>query len=244
MAPPESLSAPSTSAPIEPITATASLKLPTFSPLDAPTWFKRVEVQFRLHRIRDDRKADHVLAALPEEVFSQIASLLDTDEDLDYKTLKENLLDRFTPSAASRAAKIRSLSLQPLGEQKPSAAWTEIRALANLHPPVDMLREMWLCRLPPHIRAALPKAAEDPIDVLARKADDLMDAHTAANHRAYLAESDDEAYADAATARRFTRRQAPKMYDEKTPPPVCKFHRRFGAAARNCAKGCTWPKNL
>ena len=238
----------SSSASTEPITALASLRLPTFSSLDAPTWFKRVEVQFRIHRIRDDRKADHVLAALPEEVFSQIATLLDTDEDLDYKTLKQNLLDRFTPSAASRAAKIRSLSLQPLGEQKPSAAWTEIYALANLHPPVDMLREMWLSRLPSHIRAALPKASEDPIDVLARKADDLIDAHAAASHRVCLADSEDEAYADAATSRRFSRRQAPppttRTGDEKPPPFLCKYHRRYGAAARNCRKGCTWPKNL
>ena len=145
------------------ITAATSLRLPTFSSLDAPTWFKRVEVQFRIHRIREPRKTEYVLAALPEEVFSQIASLLDTDDDLDYNTLKEFLLDRFTPSAASRAAKIRALSLQPLGEQKPSAAWTEIRALATLAPPVDMLREMWLSRLPSHIRAALPKASEDQI---------------------------------------------------------------------------------
>ena len=241
-------------------TASASLKLPTFSALDAPTWFKRVEVQFRINRIRDSRKSDHVLAALPEEVFSQIASILDTDDDIPYEDLKVFLLEKFTPSAASRASKIRALSLQPLGEQKPSAAWTEIFALAQLSPAVDMLKEMWLCRLPSHIRAALPKASETPTSELAAQADALMDAHAAAsNHRIFQAEENAGVTQDVAAIHRFPQKtfykprppvkdvvnQNPeRTYDKRQTPLVCFYHRRFGIHAKKCEKGCTWPKNM
>ena len=115
------------------------LKLPTFVALDAATWFLRAEISFRLHRTPESRKTDHVLASLPEEIFVKISRFLRDNPDVTYADLKAFLLGRFTDSAAHRAAKIRSLSTQPLGDEDPLDAWNEIQTLASLHPPVDIL---------------------------------------------------------------------------------------------------------
>ncbi|MPC27993.1 hypothetical protein E2C01_021186 [Portunus trituberculatus] len=51
----------------DPAVAAAQVKLPTFSVINAPTWFQWVEVQFRLKRITSSTThADHIIASLPE----------------------------------------------------------------------------------------------------------------------------------------------------------------------------------
>ena len=203
--------------------ATHSLKLPPFIALDAPTWFKRIEVQFRIHNIRQNRKADHVLAALPEDVFSKITSQLDDENAIDYNELKDLLLKKFIPSAASRAERIRQLSFEALGEQKATDAWIEMEALAKLSPPLDMLKELWLCRLPAHIRAALPNAAETPAAELAEKAQHLIEAYNCASNTKNLAfqmEADEDENVQAAAQKsRFPQRHFQRQFQ----PPQRQF---------------------
>ena len=211
--------------------AAHSLKLPPFIALDAPTWFKRIEVQFRIHHIRQNRKADHVLAALPEDVFSKITSQLDDENAIDYNELKDLLLKKFIPSAASRAEKIRQLSFEALGEQKATDAWVEMEALAKLSPPLDMLKEIWLCRLPAHIRAALPNAAETPTAELAERAQHLIEAYNCASNKKNIAfqmddgEDEEELQAAAQKARfpqsNFQRQFQPPQ--RQTQPPQRQF---------------------
>ena len=201
--------------------ATHSLKLPPFIALDAPTWFKRIEVQFRIHNIRSNRKADHVLAALPEDVFAKITSQLDVEEAIDYDDLKKTLLKKFTPSAASRAERIRQLSFESLGEQKATDAWIEMEALAKLSPPLDMLKELWLCRLPAHIRAALPNAAETPTAELAEKAQHLIEAYNSASTTkasAFQMEDENDEMQAAAQRSRFPQRQFQPSQRQFQPP--------------------------
>ena len=53
----------------EPV-AVAAVKLSPFSATDAVSWFQRAEIQFRLKKVTNSgTKADHVLAALPEDIF-------------------------------------------------------------------------------------------------------------------------------------------------------------------------------
>ena len=242
-----------------------SLNLPPFSALDADTWFLRVEVQFRINCTKDSRKADYILAALPTETFSKIAPFLRANPNVDYETLKKHLLQKFTPSTEARAAKIRALSAQPLGEQKATDAWTEFKALAYLEPPIDMLKELWLCRLPPSVRAALPKASTTDTDDLAIRAQELIESHAAATSQSvYHASSDgeepanDDEGAAQATQGAYSRQprshrplqpfrpfQAPQQKSKKYQyqPQFCFHHTTFGANARKCEKGWKWPKN-
>ena len=181
-----------TQPPTETAAASSSVKLPPFTPIDAPIWFKRAEVQFRIHNVSQSRRADHVLASLPPEVFSQIAAFTDNYEMVAYDALKTHLLETLTPSATQRAAKIRQLSTQPLGQQKATDAWTENHALATLDPPIDMLKEKFLARLPAHVRSTLPKESQTDTTILAKQAQELIEAHSSTNNlHAFHAENDE-----------------------------------------------------
>ena len=155
------------------------LKLPTFSTIDSAVWFRREEVQFRLQRARSSRtQADHVLAAIPDTIFTQMSTWLDA---IEYKDIKALLLQKFLSSAERRAQMILDLSNQPLGDQRPSDALTEMKSLCCLPPDdtgtsakIDVLLALWLRRLPTPVRSAITNFTS--YDDLAKHADSLLDA--------------------------------------------------------------------
>ena len=57
----------------------ANFRLPPFSCADTVIWFRRAEVQFRIKKISSQTSmANHVLAALPDALFPQLAEWLDS----------------------------------------------------------------------------------------------------------------------------------------------------------------------
>ena len=130
-------------------TIIANFRLPVFSTSDAALWFRRAEIQFRLKNIKSDTsKADHVLAAIPDALFPQMAQWLNDHDNqtVKYDELKVFLLKKFSLTPEQRAKHIMEITKQPLGDQRPSAALVELRALARLPPnttgrstPIDML---------------------------------------------------------------------------------------------------------
>ena len=167
-------------------------KLPTFSTVDAAIWFRRAEVQFRLKKVTSSRtQADHVLAAIPDTLFPQMSTWLDSkgDDAVEYQDLKAFLLKRFSPSAEKRVQMLLDLSKQALGDQRPSEALTEMRSLCRLPPDaagttqtIDVLLALWLLRLPNPVRAAITDFISFNDDALAARADSLLDAHNATSH--------------------------------------------------------------
>ena len=169
----------------------ANFRLPAFSTIDAAIWFRRAEVQFRLKNVRSPRtQADHVLAALPDALFPLMSQWLDSkgDDPIEYDELKSYLLRKFSLSPEQRVKNILELHQQPLGDQRPSDALTELRALARLPPDlsgssrsIDMILAIWLHRLPEAIRASITNfTGYDDDASIAEHADRLLDAHLAA----------------------------------------------------------------
>ena len=185
--------------------AAKEVRLPTFCATDAAAWFLRAEVQFRLKKEKDEsRKADYVLAALPDEVFSLITDWLAEKEEnnLVYTDLKRVLLERFTLTPEQRAERLLSLSKQPLGDQRPSMALQEMKAIAKV-PMSDgsakdlpILTILWLQRLPETVRRSITSFIDKKEDELTAQADAL---HSAAG-AATATTSQAFAVQDAATA--------------------------------------------
>ena len=97
-----------------------NFRLPAFSSVDTNIWFKRAEIQFRLKKITSSTvQADHVLAALPDALFPQIAEWLDDQAAtaIFYDVLKAFLLKKFSLSPEQRARNILALVNHPLGDQ-------------------------------------------------------------------------------------------------------------------------------
>ncbi|XP_063868271.1 uncharacterized protein LOC135104670 [Scylla paramamosain] len=171
---------------VVPVHAVA-VKLLPFCSKEAVSWFRRAEVQFHLRKITDPRtKADYVLEAVPEELFPRIAAWLDNQvKDVEYEDLKSYLLQEFTLSVSARAQHLLSMPQTPLGDTTAHTAWNEMQALATLpdldpktNKPrrIDLLRELWLQRLPSSVRADLHEVDDCPMEDLIRKADNLINA--------------------------------------------------------------------
>ncbi|MPC60642.1 hypothetical protein E2C01_054697 [Portunus trituberculatus] len=162
--------------PSDPAAVAAQVKLATFSAINAPTWFRRAEVQFCLKRITSSMtQANHWMKSKG-------------DIAIEYSDLKTFLLQRFTLSAASRVTQLLQLSKQPLGDQRSSEALLEMKALARLPTVVngserklDLLRAIWLLLHLESIRAVLSGAERMDDDDLQQMAECLSDAQPAAD---------------------------------------------------------------
>ena len=176
--------------------AARDVHLPTFSASDASIWFVRAEIQFRLKNVsQDSRKADYVMAALPESMFPRIAHFLRRlgDAPVSYTTLKAHLLRECVPSPEERAARFLQLSRQPLGDQRPSTAFREMQSLLEIpecdgsFKTMDLLRVFWLHRLPDSVRHNITNFVDVSEDDLLKLSDALQCAATPAQRPVYSA---------------------------------------------------------
>ena len=247
-----------TAAPYAVATTAPILTLPPFTSTDAAPWFHRVEALFHLRNITSSsRKADYIIGALPAEVFSLISDWLirQGQDAIQYDDLKKQIVKRCSPTPEERAKRIMDLLRLPLGEQRPSTAFREMKALSTVLQPdgsttsIDLIRVLWLLRLPQDIRAMITGFASMTEDDLVNQADSLLGASTLATTSSTAAVTaavtapEDDPYAMAAQQRRSRPRQQRPTADAAR-RSLCYFHKRFGRDARNCRSPCSYSKNM
>ena len=233
--------------------ATLTVQLPSFSPNDALAWFQRADIIFRTKRITaSNKKADLVLASLPEEIFPQISTWLlsKEDEEITYEETRQKLLELFTPTPEERAEKLLILSRLPLASQRPSIAFEEMRALATLPDkrPLDLLRVLWLLRLPDNVRESLVDFMNQDIQDLKTSADARIAATRQSRTTApaldqRCEEEDDQDYAAAASRQLQQRRRPRPQMSQQQHPDICWYHENFGSKAIKCKPPCKFSKN-
>ena len=162
----------------------AAFRLPPFSPDDMGLWLAQVECACRVAGItKDDVKFDLVAANLPQSVAMQVRDVV-TAKPPSYDALTSALRDRL---AQTRAARLTSLLRhQQLGDQRPSQLLrnmrTELGAAGDGPQDVELLKMLFLQRLPTPVRAALTLMTEDtPLDQLASAADRYLEASATAS---------------------------------------------------------------
>ena len=224
------------------VAAPASVTLPAFSPADALAWFQRAEIIFRTKHVSSSpRKADYVLAALPEDIFPQLSSWLLSkgEEHLTYEETKTKVLQLFTPTPEERAEKLMQLSRLPVANQRPSAAFEEMRSLATLpdRRSLDLLRVLWLMRLPDNVREPLTEFMDKSLEELTSLADARMATCRQSRTLAPVAAPVEEDDLPAAASKQ------PLKKTPSSPPELCWYHRKFGERAMHCNPPCSWSKN-
>ena len=164
--------------------APLSLSVPPFGTIDTNLWFMVFEYQLVHHRIRQDRdKFTALLGCLPAEMLTKLREVLLSQIPLcassntRYEVLKAAVSQAVAPSLRARAdAFTRGMEL---GDKTPSQLLYEMRALVGPTFDDDLLREMWLSRLPLMTQALITAnpsltsaAAATMADSLARCADE------------------------------------------------------------------------
>ena len=147
-----------------------------------------------MHNISDQTKmADAVLMKLDAPTFEMISPWLKTHPGpVAYTALKQQLTTLFDVPVTIRAQRALDLMLTPLGDTRPVEAWRELQKLVTLDEvnsdgtqrEISLTKEIFLRRLPKHVRAQIENAENMKMDDLVQKADNLYLADRASRYAA------------------------------------------------------------
>lgn len=219
----------------------ATVKLPDFWQHNPRPWFQHIEAQFQLRGITQDvTKYFHVVAALDASTTARAMALLEAPPATGkYNALKTFLLGLFELSELEKADRL--LSLNGLGDGKPSELMERMLAVLGSADPSFLFTHVYLRQLPAPVRTALacsPLSSSKDYRALAAEADRIFLANRQQFVHALLPNQSASAQppplvdttdtAAAVTARR------------QRDDGLCYYHARFGAKAKQCRKPCSF----
>lgn len=160
-----------------------TVKLPNFWSNSPSTWFVLAESQFALAKVTtQETKYNFVVASLPEDIAESITDLLEDPPTLNkYDKLREKLIDRHSLSMEARIKKL--ISGEDMGDKKPSDFYRTIQKLAGACGTVggELLKKLWLSRMPTVISIALAPQKDEDIEKVLKVADAVWEAMQSAN---------------------------------------------------------------
>lgn len=158
--------------------SSVAVRLPPFWHRNPTIWFIQAETQFQLAGISQQLTMyRHIVAALPPEIAMEVADVLQTPPQQDqYTRLKSAILDRTTLTERKRLQQL--LNAEELGDRRPSQLLRSMEALLGDRAPTfdaQLLRELFMQRLPPQVQMILAAASSLPLHNLAQQADKIME---------------------------------------------------------------------
>jgi len=244
------------------IASLSSMRLPSFWRHAPEQWFVHAEAVFHNNRIKSDlSRVNHVVATLDEDGIRTVTDLLGPEAK--YELLKNRLIAAYVIPPATR---FRSI-VQPggMGDRRPSQLLRDMRSGPTDGFSEKALKEFWLQKLPPAIRAVVIGLDGD-LNSVAERADRIMDA-TSPNDIAAVSTSGDSDRLRAiensilalttqiaalatvqSTQNRATRptersrsyRTRSRSRSRPRNESWCFYHNTFGVNARNCRSPCTF----
>lgn len=248
----------------------AVLRLPQFWADKPALWFALVEAQFNRSRIRsDDARYEHVIGQLDCRFASEVEDIITNPPQTNrYETLKTELIRRLSLSQDERVKKL--LLQEELGDRKPTQFLRHLRALAGTGcVDENMLRTLFMQRLPPHVQQILKTQTALTLNDLAVMADGICEVNALSTPTVAAVTSTDTAIRNltqrfdelarqvaslTSTHRQAQRSRSPhprsqsrgggrsrsaSRSDGAEDSSLCWYHRRFGDEATRCRQPCT-----
>lgn len=153
-----------------------AVKLPPFWAERPNLWFSQVDSQFAIAGITSDNtKFNYVVAQLDTRYAAEVEDIIINPPSTDrYLHLRSKLIERLSISEEQRVRQL--INEEELGDRKPSQFLRHLRSLADTTILQDnMLRQLWLRRLPAHAQAILTAQSELPLDKIAEIADKIVE---------------------------------------------------------------------
>lgn len=231
-----------------------STKMPPFSRNNPKLWFVQLESNFHTSGItKDDTQYHHVIASIETDVLLQVMDFVESPPTSNkYQALKEKILNIFELTSHERQKKLFVECY--LGDKKPSQLLLEIKALAVKDFSDDMIKSLWLSRLPPSAQTVLA-ASSEPLNKLSVMADTICSlpsqAVNPANHDLPQMLNEMKVQiesllnnVDNIKSERRVRNFGARFDKKKS--SLCYYHLKFGDRAHKCEQPCSYknPKNL
>ncbi|XP_063220629.1 uncharacterized protein LOC134530031 [Bacillus rossius redtenbacheri] len=233
-------------------------------------WFVQVENQFALAGVKsDETKFNYVAGNLDCKYATEVRDILVQPPTEDkYGRLKSELIKRLSASQERKTKQL--LEHEEVGDRRPSQFLRHLRSLAGTVVPDDLLKSLWLGRLPPPTQAILATQTNSSLDSLAELADAIADT----NPRPQMAEAASlesmfdkmsilmtakigemattlrQEIAAVASPTRLGQHNSRRDRSPSTPRQqrsrsrslqgICWYHRCFGDGARKCVQPCEY----
>lgn len=244
----------------EPEINRVAFRAPPFIAANPRVWFLQVESQFTgAGIVTDNLKYHSVVAALDIKTLEAVIDVIESPPAQKmYDALKERVLETYAKSDASR---LRSLLQEvQLGDRKPSQLLQEMRNLAKGDIKEDILKNLWLQRLPLNIQQIL-SISNDGLTNLAAIADKIAEitpytpaSINAINNDSALEVIKEELKEIRGTLRdlqarekmRRDRNRSRGRYRSKSVEKAnnyCWYHTKFADKANKCTKPCMYSEN-
>ncbi|XP_063230959.1 uncharacterized protein LOC134535692 [Bacillus rossius redtenbacheri] len=211
------------------------------------------------------------MGADPEMWFAQVENQfaiagITADTTGKYEKLRTELVKRLSASQARKTKQL--LETEEMGDRRPSQFLRHLRGLAGTAIPDDLLRSLWLGRLPSPTQAILATQTKASLDALVDLADAIADTNpqpqaaavssleamvdkmaalmsAKIGEMAAILRQEIAAVATSSAQRRSRSDSSPpagyrSRSHSKGPPGACWYHRRFGDAAHWCTTPCTY----
>lgn len=236
-----------------------SLKLPAFWADKPNVWFAQVEAQFQIAKIvGDTTKFNYIVGHLDQRLAGEVEDvIINPPENGKYDKLKELLIQRLSTSQEKRVRQL--LSDEELGDRKPSQFLRHLRSLAgSAFADDNIIRQLWLRRLPQQAQAILAAQADLGLDKIAELADKIIEVApmptvcaTAAPPELTLAtlakQLEEVSHQVAALSRqqrdRPSRDRSTSSNRSSSNSKWCWYHKRWGTKAAKCISPCDWKEN-
>jgi hypothetical protein len=231
--------------------AAAPLKLPVFWTTDPELWFVQIEAQFTARNITSDlAKYSHLVSALSAEIAFNVRDvLMDPPPTNKYQLLKTTIITQTADEVQIREL----ITTEQMEDKKPAQFLKRLKQLRGKNKtavPDELLRHIFLQRLPHTAQVALTIAEKTDLDQMAIVADKVMAispttlaAAEAASSESNIRQELEELkrrVAREVEGRRTSQRQKKAKDTEKE---VCSYHQRFGASATKCREPCSYQGN-
>lgn len=154
--------------------STVSIKIPPFWAEYPELWFAQVEAQFAIAKITADLTKFHtVVGKIDSHVLAQVSDAVLKPPATDkYANFKKCLIEVYGDSEHRKMKKL--LSMTDIGDRKPSQLLNELSTLGGDKLSNELLKTIWLERLPQQVRAILSTSTVG-LKELAPLADRIMD---------------------------------------------------------------------
>ncbi|XP_071578131.1 uncharacterized protein [Temnothorax nylanderi] len=242
-----------------------ALKVPPFWTDEPELWFAQLESQFTLGSItQDSTKYAYVLSHIETKQAREIKDLITRPpEENKYESIKKALIQRLSISQEQQIRQL--LELEEMGDRRPSQFLRHLQALASTAIPEQLLRTLWIGRLPSQLQAILATRNADNLEDVAEQADRIHEvtcrAVTVASMQSATSSSIENQIAElnkkfeklesrlSRSNNRSNKRDRPrsrsrKGQKEEKEADICYFHRRFKEKARKCTQPCNFKKAL
>ncbi|KAL4703819.1 hypothetical protein ACJJTC_010672 [Scirpophaga incertulas] len=152
-----------------------SIRTPPFCKDRPSLWFSSLEAQFHINGITQEVTKYHfAISHLDMECIREVEDIIIQPPQTEpYSKLKNAIISRFSESYEEKVRRL--LESEPIGDRKPSSFLRHLRSLAGPCFPEQLLKTIWLNRLPRHVQLILASRKEQTLEDLWDLADQLME---------------------------------------------------------------------